>query len=82
MSIENLSESPQNQASDSLFPKSKPPLIEKCRFWWCFLCLLGKNILPCFIRIFHESEEIDLVHKRKTHHGDHLGECAIPFDAS
>ena len=80
--MEDLSEAPQNQASDFLFPKISPPLIEKCRFGWCFLCLFGKNILPFFIRIFHERDKIDVVHKRETHHGDHLGECAIPFDAS
>ena len=40
-----------------------------------------KDVLPCFIRIFHKRDKIDVVHKRKAHHGDDLGESTIPFDA-
>ena len=56
--------------------------IEKTWFWWCFLLLIGQNIVPCFVRIFHECDKINVVHKHESYHGNNMRESTMPLDAS
>ena len=62
--------------------KKQAPLIKKGWLRWCFLSFFGKDVLPCFVGIFHKCDKIDVVHQRKTHHGDNLRECTFSLDAS
>ena len=58
---------------------SKPFIIGLRGF---ILSFFGKDVLPCFVGIFHKCDKIDVVHQRKTHHGDNLRECTVSLDAS
>ena len=62
--------------------KKQAPLIKKGWLRWCFLSFFGKDVLPCFVGIFHKCDKIDVVHQRKTHHGDNLRESTVSLDAS
>ena len=77
-----LLEALYNRTSGVHFQKASPPLIKKGWLRWCFLSFFGKDVLPCFVGIFHKCDKIDVVHQRKTHHGDNLRECTVSLDAS
>ena len=44
--------------------------------------LFGKDVIPCFVWIFHECDEINVIHERQAYHSDHLRKSAIPFYAA
>ena len=43
---------------------------------------LCKYVVPCLVRILHKCDEIDIVHKRESDHGDNLREGTLSPDAS
>ena len=63
------------------FFKSKPPLIKKSELWRLFLMLFGKDVIPRFIRILHETDEVNVVHERQTYHRHDLREGTVASNA-
>ena len=63
-----------------LFLKSKPPLIEKCRFvrYWV---MPFKYFQPVFIRVFKECVAVDVVHEHDAEHRGKVREAPAPPDA-
>ena len=70
--IKSLSEHLYNQGFGLFHDKSRPPLTKKYWFWGCFLNISCNNIIPCFVRILHKRDKVDVVHECEANHCDHL----------
>ena len=70
--IKSLSELLYNQGFGLFHDKSKPPLMKKHRLWGCFLNISCNNIIPCFVRILHKRDKVDVVHECEANHCYHL----------
>ena len=70
---------PINRHCGLFFLKSKPPLIEKCRFVRRRIAHF-EYFKPVFLRLFKERVAVDIIHEHNAEHGGEIGKAPTALD--